>query len=602
MKTEKYLNYLSSIEKDLLLGVKLLAEEKNEDDLYNSAFRYAIFSSLGDKKYFRNLANLWKMRGCKTFKKSELKIKLHIISDITTAMMDDYLKLFLSSYGIAADISYSDFDSVEKEVYENHIECDFLIMFLSDSWLQNIINKRRINEKVLNEVFNYVNNLLVELNKKYEIPIFLNTFYDARWHVHGSFSKDTEILSQSTFNFLLNSKILKSKNKNIKIFNTDDIIRNSGGINSIGGSSFLKMRSSFNEFGFINLSRDLASLIANYKNKSHRAIILDLDNTLWGGEIGDLGKSNIILGQETSEGFGYQLIQDYLKQISHYGILLAISSKNDQKIFDVFDKNNNCILKKDDFSSVQINWDAKSVSVGRIQEDFNFGTDLMLFMDDDYMNLIDVSVNHPEIDIIHASKFPEISLDKISRSKYFNFLDLTKEDLDRKFNQSILIKQNKLKKNFNNYDDFLNSLDVKIIKHDFNKDNKERVVQLINKTNQFNLTSKRYNLSDIENMQDEKYNLGIFEYTDKFGSQGIISIVILKEENNVTNIDTWLMSCRVLNRKVEYFVYDWIKSVAKSKIIKGRYFPTEKNKMVKDFYTKMGFNKTESENYYEVEI
>ena len=94
MKTEKYLNYLSSIEKDLLLGVKLLAEEKNEDDLYNSAFRYAIFSSLGDKKYFRNLANLWKMRGCKTFKKSELKIKLHIISDITTAMMDDYLKLF----------------------------------------------------------------------------------------------------------------------------------------------------------------------------------------------------------------------------------------------------------------------------------------------------------------------------------------------------------------------------------------------------------------------------------------------------------------------------------------------------------------------------
>ena len=199
----------------------------------------------------------------------------------------------------------------------------------------------------------------------------------------------------------------------------ENIIRNSGGIDSIGGSSFLKMRASLNEFGFINLSRDLASLIANYKNKSHRAMILDLDNTLWGGEIGDLGYDNIILGQETSDGFGYQLIQDYLKQISHYGVLLAISSKNDEKMFEVFEKNNNCILNKDDFSSIQINWDLKSISVERIQQDLNFGTDLMLFMDDDYMNLIDVSVNHPEIDIIHASKYPEVSLDRISRPKIF---------------------------------------------------------------------------------------------------------------------------------------------------------------------------------------
>ena len=175
-------------------------------------------------------------------------------------------------------------------------------------------------------------------------------------------------------------------------------------------------------------------------------MILDLDNTLWGGEIGDLGYDNIILGQETPDGFGYQLIQDYLKQISHYGVLLAISSKNDKKMLEVFEKNNNCILNKDDFSSIQINWDLKSISVERIQQDLNFGTDLMLFMDDDYMNLIDVSVNHPEIDIIHASKYPEVSLDRISRSKYFNFLDLTKEDLNRKANQSIIIKQNKLKK------------------------------------------------------------------------------------------------------------------------------------------------------------
>ena len=406
-------------------------------------------------------------------------------------MMEDYLKLFLSSYGIDAEITYSDFNSVEKAIYEKQIECDFLILFLSDSWLQNIINKRIINEKVLDDVYNYISNLIVEISKKYEIPI-LNSFYDTRWQVYGSFSKDTEILSQSTFNFLLNLKILNSKNINIKIYNMENIIRNSGGIDSIGGSSFLKMRASLNEFGFINLSRDLASLIANYENKSHRAMIVDLDNTLWGGEIGDLGYDNIILGQETPDGFGYQLIQDYLKQISHYGVLLAISSKNDKKMIEVFEKNNNCILNKDDFSSIQINWDLKSISVERIQQDLNFGTDLMLFMDDDYMNLIDVSVNHPEIDIIHASKYPEVSLDRISRPKYFNFLDLTKEDLNRKANQSIIIKQNKLKKNFSNYNDFLKSLDVKIIKHEFNHGNKERVVQLINKTNQFNLTSKRY--------------------------------------------------------------------------------------------------------------
>ena len=136
----------------------------------------------------------------------------------------------------------------------------------------------------------------------------------------------------------------------------------------------------------------------------------------------------------------------YLKQISHYGVLLAISSKNDKK-FEVFEKNNNCILNKDDFSSIQINWDLKDLCE-RIQH--LILEQISCFMDDDYMNLIDVSVNHPEIDI-YASKF-EVS-DRISRSKYFNFLDLTKEDLNRKANQSIIIKQNK-QKNFSNYNDF----------------------------------------------------------------------------------------------------------------------------------------------------
>ena len=602
MKTEQYLNYLSIIEKDNLAGIKLLSEEKTENDLYNSALRYAIFNAHGDRKYFRNLLNLWNLRNCKIFKKSKLSIKIHIISDVTVNMMVDYLKLFFSSYGIESEITYSDFNSVENEVYQNHVECDILIFFLSDYWLQNLINKKKINREVLDSVFVYINNLITEANKKYNVPIFLNSFYDSRWLVDGSLSIDTEILSQTTFNFLLNLKILKSKSKNIKIYNLDNIIRNSGGLESIGGASFLKMRASLNEFGFINLSRDLASLIANYKNKSHRAIILDLDNTLWGGEIGDLGNDNIILGQETPEGFGYQLIQNYLKQISHYGILLAVSSKNEKKIFDVFDENHNCILKKDDFSSVHINWDPKSISVEKIQQDLNFGTDLMLFMDDDYMNLIDVAVNHPEIDIIHSSKYPEISLDRISKSKYFNFLDVTKEDLDRKINQSILIKQNKLKKNFSNYEDFLKSLDIKIIEHDFNEGNKVRIIQLINKTNQFNLTSKRYSETEIETMLKGPFKFGVFEYVDKFGSQGIISVCILKEEQNVTKIDTWLMSCRVLNRKVENKVFDWIKKVTKSDTVKGIYIPTKKNMMVKDLYLKMGFYETNIQNNYEVKI
>ena len=226
----------------------------------------------------------------------------------------------------------------------------------------------------------------------------------------------------------------------------------------------------------------------------------------------------------------------------------------------------------------------------------------MLFMDDDYMNLIDVAVNHPEIDIIHSSKYPEISLDRISKSKYFNFLDVTKEDLDRKINQSILIKQNKLKKNFSNYEDFLKSLDIKIIEHDFNEGNKVRIIQLINKTNQFNLTSKRYSETEIETMLKGPFKFGVFEYVDKFGSQGIISVCILKEEQNVTKIDTWLMSCRVLNRKVENKVFDWIKKVTKSDTVKGIYIPTKKNMMVKDLYLKMGFYETNIQNNYEVKI
>jgi FkbH-like protein len=341
------------------------------------------------------------------------------------------------------------------------------------------------------------------------------------------------------------------------------------------------------------LCKNIINIIKSIFGKNKKCIILDLDNTLWGGVIGDDGINNIAIGTETAIGEAYTEFQKYIKELRNIGITLAIASKNEEDIAKKGLNLSDMILKEKDFYSIKTNWNPKYENIDEITQEINIGRDSIIFLDDNPTEREIVKVNLPEISV------PEIGdniinyIDYIDKNGYFEITKLSKEDIERNESYQSNKKRDEEKKKFDSYEDFLLSLsmiaDINFIKPIYN----DRIAQLTNKTNQFNLTTKRYSLSDIEQMIKSNDNIIIYgRLKDKFGDNGLISIIIGKRIDKDLHIDLWLMSCRVLKRDMEKAMLDFLIDFCnKNKIdsIYGYYYKTSKNKIVRDHYLNLCF-------------
>lgn len=352
--------------------------------------------------------------------------------------------------------------------------------------------------------------------------------------------------------------------------------------------------------GITYVAHSVASIIKSIYGKNKKAIALDLDNTLWGGVIGDDGVNGIKIGSETAIGEAYEDFQKYIKEIKNMGIILTINSKNDLENALEGLKHPSMILHEEDFFTIKANWNLKSNNILESAREINIGEDSFVFIDDNPVERELVKSQLNTVSVPDIGDKIELFKNFIDRNNYFEIISLSKEDLERAKYYQDNQNREKEQQNYSNYNDYLKSLDMIAEIAEAKEVYLERIYQLINKTNQFNLTTKRYTKSEVDEVYKDPNQILLYgKLKDKFGDNGLISIIIAEQKGKILEIPLWLMSCRVLKRDMEIAMLNELVKLAKERGIEklfGTYIPSKKNSMVKDHYKNLGFKFEKEEN------
>lgn len=351
-------------------------------------------------------------------------------------------------------------------------------------------------------------------------------------------------------------------------------------------------------------------IICAIEGQFKKCLILDLDNTVWGGVVGDDGWENIQVGHGLGIGKAFTEFQQWVKKLRERGIIICVCSKNDEdKAKEVFEKNPEMVLRLDDISVFIANWENKADNIRTIQSILNINFDSMVFLDDNPFERNIVRENVPGVFVPELPEDPGDYLEYLYSLNLFETASYSSADKDRTKQYQVEAQRVVAATKFTNEADFLKSLNMLSVVEGFTPFNTPRVAQLSQRSNQFNLRTIRYTDADITCMRsDDAYACFSFTLEDKYGDNGLICVIILhKEDADTLFVDTWFMSCRVLKRGMEHFTLNTIVEYAKQhgfKRIVGEYIPTPKNGMVAEHYDRLGFTPmvTSDRKRYELHV
>ena len=336
-------------------------------------------------------------------------------------------------------------------------------------------------------------------------------------------------------------------------------------------------------------------IVSALRGQFKKCLILDLDNTVWGGVIGDDGLEGIQLGHGLGIGKAFTEFQMWVKKLKQRGIIICVASKNNEDTAkEPFEKHPDMVLHLDDIAVFMANWETKVDNIRAIQQILNIGFDSMVFLDDNPFERNIVRENIPGITVPELPEDPGEYLEFLYGENLFETVSYSNTDKDRTKQYQVEAQRVSLQKTFTNEADFLKSLNMVSVVSGFTKFNTPRVAQLSQRSNQFNLRTIRYTEADIEAMSSDAETIDLsFTLEDKFGDNGLIAVIIMKRLDAETLfVDTWFMSCRVLKRGMENFTLNTMVEEARVrgyKYIIGEYLPTAKNKMVEQHYPNLGF-------------
>jgi FkbH-like protein len=341
-------------------------------------------------------------------------------------------------------------------------------------------------------------------------------------------------------------------------------------------------------------AHSVVSLVRSLLGRSKKVLALDLDNTLWGGVVGDLGPGGIKFGQGSGEGEAFLAFQQYAKELSQRGIVLAVCSKNDaEKAREPFEKRADMVLRLSDISAFVANWNNKADNLRQIAERLELGLDSIVFVDDNPAERAIVRRFVPEVAVPDLPEDPSGYIAAVARHRYFETTSFTREDSARSRYYFENTRRKDLAAGAPDLESFLSSLRMKMKVEPINELNIERSTQLVNKSNQFNLTTRRYTLAEMRTVVDSpEWRTLTFSLRDELGDNGLISVILCRRQADALSIDTWLMSCRVLQRGVEQFARNELVELCRAadcRRLTGTYIPSAKNSLVVDHYAKLGF-------------
>ena len=536
------------------------------------------------------------------------KINVGILASFSLNGIEETLRVKCAQKGIDCRTYVGDYNQYNQEIFKSdsklfqfNPQLTFLILdirhILGELYFLpysiSASERKEFVETKVNEIKKLVETFLDNSNSKLVITNFQIPVYSP----YG-INEQKEDFGMKQLVYEINNKIrheLKDQSL-VFIYDFNEFIMKFGEYNVFNYQDYF--------FGDIKISIDyipkFTDELLGYVNAvmgiTKKCIVLDLDNTLWGGIIGEDGFDNIKLGDD-AVGRSFVEFQKRLLALNQRGIILAVNSKNNfEDAMEVIKKHPSMILREDNFACMKINWDDKVTNLQEISKELNIGLDSMVFFDDDLINQEFVKTSLPEVLVVElpndSSQFAQI----ITKMKEFDVLKITEEDVKRNEMYLVQKKRTELKNKIVDFDEFLKQMNIEVNVKKADSFTIPRISQLTLKTNQFNLTTKRYQQEEISSFSSDKDRIvECVQVSDKFGDNGITGVYIIeKKDSKEWIIDTFLLSCRIMGRKVEEAMLYQIIEKAKNlgiKKIKGKFIPTKKNKPAENFYSDCGFKK-----------
>lgn len=446
-----------------------------------------------------------------------------------------------------------------------------------------------------------------QVHEKSQAEVVITNFLLPSGHDLGAYRSRT-MGSDWTFRKWVNLELGLSAPSYLHICDLEFLSHRLGGVSSRDERGWFESKQAGSPALLAELAREAARLIGSLRQVPKKVLVLDLDNTVWGGVVADDGLEGLELGDTSPRGEAFKAFQKYIVSLKQRGVLLAVCSKNDYaKAAEVFEKHPEMILRLEDIVAFKANWEPKSDNIRRMAAELNLGLDSIVFVDDNPAEIDIVRQFAPEVTTILLGPDPSEYVTQLQDCRLFELHKITAEDVERTRQYRSEVQRKELQSSVTDMDSYLESLEMEAVITEFNPMDVPRLAQLINKSNQFNLTTRRRTEGDLLALMRDPAMMGFsVRIKDRFGDHGLISIVIGQVVGAVMKIDTWLMSCRVLKRQVEEEVLNELARLATKREctrLEGLYLPTAKNEMVRDFYPRMGFTTiAETEKFREFEL
>jgi FkbH-like protein len=528
-------------------------------------------------------------------------LRLALLSDAAAQQFIPILRVILDRSGFSTDIYAGGFDTVELEAYNPSSQLylfdpDAIVILNATQALHASFAKRRAAAGgFIDETLRRITAVWSAIQSNSRATVIQSTFALPRERYFGSYDLKVPESFYSVA-LSLNAGIAKCarERKGVLLHDVDGVASLVGRMHFFD-DRFWDLSKTFCSLEFLpHVTQSLADVLVAMQGRGVKCLILDLDNTLWGGVIGDDGLAGIALSAH-GEGEGFYRLQLFLRELLRRGIILAVCSKNDERNAVLpFESHPAMVLRREDITVFVANWNDKAENLKTIRDELNIGFDSMVFLDDDPFERNLVRELLPDVIVPELPEDPSEYVRFLSELNLFEATTVSDEDSRRVVLYNLEAERRVTAANYASIGEFLQSLEMRIVVSRFDPFHVPRIAQLIQRSNQFNLTTRRYSETECARMMEDHSIVPLYvKLSDKFGDHGLISVVILQVQDKTLYIRDWLMSCRVLSRGVEQHVmneiFTYAAKIGATQVI-GLYVPTPKNDLVRDFYRQFGFS------------
>ncbi|MDD5422650.1 MAG: HAD-IIIC family phosphatase [Candidatus Omnitrophota bacterium] len=529
------------------------------------------------------------------------KIRVAVLATSTVSHFNDILRYWLAKEGFDADIYESEYDTVRQTIMDKNSPLydfgpDIAVIFTNYRDVAFDVPPGSSREEIKSAVSSAVRDvasLWDALNRNSKCHIIQN---NADLPYHRTFGNFEGAAPWTKINVLrlFNLELASAAVPGVTIFDLDFVSSAYGKRKWHDAEYWYHSKHAFSLDATGLVAHDLSKVIGSIKGRAKKCLVLDLDNTIWGGVIGDDGIEGIALGSGP-DGEAFADFQRYLALLKRRGVILAVCSKNDEETAkEPFLKHPDMHLKLEDMVVFKANWDDKPSNIRQIASELNIGLDAIVFVDDNPAERELVRSTLPMVSVPELPPDPAGYVHALTSHSYFETVSFSDEDRARTEYYKSNVTRLGFQKQFTDLADYLKSLGMEMAVWTFDDFNLPRISQLVNKSNQFHLTTTRYTEQELRSMRDDPKRIcRSFRLRDRFGDNGLISAVILEKKTpGEAVIDTWVMSCRVLSRSCEEFICREMITLAEEagvKRITGKYIPTKKNRLVSGLYERLGF-------------